>query len=713
MSPVPVGHDDKPLQSLKTVYPQAMTEDIKDPPSPDSGSPGLGNSDEGERIAKRIARAGIASRREAERLIDAGRVTVNGEIMRSPALDVLPDDVITVDGVPVPKAERTRLWRYHKPAGLLVSRGDPQGRRTIYTELPPELSHAISVGRLDYTSEGLLLLTNDGELSRKLELPTGGMARRYRARAFGHIDQKGLDRLKDGITVDGIHYGPIEAKLEEARGANAWIALTLTEGKNREIRNVLRAIGLHVNRLIRTSYGPFQLGDMPPGAVAEVPAASLMRDLGIATERPKGWAKAKPKKQRPGKNARFSTRKPHGDAPNNEGRRGEHQSEHAAGRPEHRPYTPRPTEDRTPESRPAEHRPVEQHSSDVRPPKHRPGDRRPSGNFHGETGREKVGEDGNRVIPERVSTERRPDFRKEKRFSEPRKFEGSKPERREERPRTPRPQAPRDEGPRRDGHRTAPARRDERPRSERKEFDRPRTEDRPRAQRRQAERAEAAPRQEGPRRDGHPVRAVRSERRDDTRAAPRPYAARNNAERSESPRRDGPRPAFKPREDRSSSERSSSDRPPSDRPKSARPYPARGNPERSYYKRPDAERSESPRREGPRPGFKPRDDRSPSDRPRFDRPKSDHPKSERPYGARNASERTHSERPRSERPKPERTFERSDAPRKTAERSQAPRRDDNRNGPKGPPRGPNRGPSSGGPKSGGYRPRGPNADRRR
>jgi 23S rRNA pseudouridine2605 synthase len=692
MSPVPVGHDDKPLRTPKTVYVQAMTEDIKDP-----ASPGLENSNQGERIAKRIARAGLASRREAERLIDAGRVTVNGEIMRSPALDVLPDDVITVDGVPVPKAERTRLWRYHKPAGLLVSRGDPQGRRTIYMDLPPELSHAISVGRLDFTSEGLLLLTNDGELSRKLELPTGGMARRYRARAFGHIDQKGLDRLKDGITVDGIHYGPIEAKLEEARGANAWIALTLTEGKNREIRNVLRAIGLHVNRLIRTSYGPFQLGDMPPGAVAEVPAASLMRDLGIATERPKGWAKAKPKKQRPGKNARFS-RKPHGDAPHHEeqrgeGRRGEHQSERpSGGRPEPRHYTPRPTEDRSTESRPTEHRPAEQRPSDTRPPKHRPGDRRPSGNFHGETGREKVGEDGNRVIPERATAERRPDFRKEKRFSEPRKFEGGKPERREERPRAPRPQASRDEGPRRDGHRTAPARHDERPRSDRKEFDRPRTEDRPRAQRRQAERAEAEPRQEGPRRDGHPVRAVRSERRDDTRAAPHPYAARNNAERSDSQRRDGPRLGFKPREDRS----------PSDRPRSPRPYPARGNPERSYYKRPDAERSESPHREGSRPGFKPREDRSSAERP----------KSGRPYGDRSASER-----PQSERPKFERTFERTEAPRKTADRSQAPRRDDNRDnnrgGPKGPPRGPNRGPSSGGPKTGGYRPRGPNADRRR
>ena len=685
-----------------------MTEDSKAPPSSDSASP-----DSGERIAKRIARAGIASRREAERLIDAGRVTVNGEVMRSPAFDVMPDDAITVDGMPVPKAERTRLWRYHKPAGLLVSRSDPQGRRTIYMDLPAELSHAISVGRLDFTSEGLLLLTNDGELSRKLELPSEGLARRYRARAFGHVDQKTLDRLKNGITVDGIHYGPIEAKLEEARGANAWIALTLTEGKNREIRNVLRAIGLHVNRLIRTSYGPFQLGDMPPGAVAEVPAASLMRDLGIATERPKGWAKAKPKKQRPGKNARFA-RKPHGDGPHNEGRRGERSERTSEERPHERTgpraHMPRPTEQQ-PTERPAfENRPVETHRA-----KHRPGDRRPSGNYHSETGREKVGEDGKRLTAER-RPDARPDVRDKKRFSEPRKLEGGKFEGRKfEGGKTER----REEGPRRDGHRTAPARRDERPRGERKEFDRPRTADRPRAQRRQAERAEAAPRQEGPRRDGHPVPAVRSERRDDTRAAPRPYAARNNAERPESPRRDGPRPGFKPRDDRSSSDRPKFERPPSDRPqsdrprsdhpKSARPYPARGNPERSYYKRPDGERPDAQRRDGPRPGFKPRDDRSSSDRPKFDRSKSDHPKSGRPYGARNASERTQSDRPRSEHPRPER----SDAPRKTADRPQAPRRDDNRGDNRGGPKGPHRGPPSGGPKSGGYRPRGPNADRRR
>jgi len=384
----------------------------------------------GERIAKRIARAGAASRREAERLIDAGRVTVNGAIVRSPALDVTGSDVITIDGIALPKAERTRLWRYHKPAGLLVSRTDPRGRPTIYGELPPELKRAITVGRLDFASEGLLLLTNDGELSRRLELPTGGLVRRYRARAFGHVDQKALDRLARGITVDGVHYGPIQAILEEARGANAWIGLTLTEGKNREVRNVLRAVGLHVNRLIRTHYGPFALGDMPPGAVAEVPAASLMRDLGIAGERPKGWAKAKPKpakhraKQRPGKNARLAARKPGDDRSR-------------AARPEPRGH----------DHKPGDHRP-----SDHRPADHRPGDRRPSGNPHGAAGRAPA-----RVSAERKGSDRRDDLRSGAPHAT-----------------AARPNAARADAPRRDGHRSAPKPHEARPGPERKGGERPR-----------------------------------------------------------------------------------------------------------------------------------------------------------------------------------------------------------------------------------------------
>ncbi|HET9149273.1 MAG TPA: pseudouridine synthase [Alphaproteobacteria bacterium] len=279
-------------------------------------------SKEGERIAKRIARAGVASRREAERLIAEGRVTVDGSVVTSPALNVTAETAIAVDGVALPKPERTRLWRYHKPRERLVSRTDPQGRPTIYQELPPELRRAISVGRLDFNSEGLLLLTNDGELARKLELPAEGLVRRYRARAFGHIDQRALDRLKNGMVVEGIHYGPIEATLEEARGANVWIALALAEGKNREVRKVLAALGLKVNRLIRTSYGPYGLGDLPMGAVAEVPAASLARDLGLAPAKPKGWAKAKPKKQRPGRNARIAARKAAKDGGGRPERRG-------------------------------------------------------------------------------------------------------------------------------------------------------------------------------------------------------------------------------------------------------------------------------------------------------------------------------------------------------------------------------------------------------
>jgi 23S rRNA pseudouridine2605 synthase len=350
-----------------------------------------------ERIAKRIARAGIASRREAERMIAEGRVTVDGNIISSPALDVGPETVITIDGKPLPKPERTKIWRYHKPRERLVSRSDPQGRPTIYADLPPELAHAIAVGRLDFNSEGLLLLTNDGELARKLELPSEGVARHYRARAFGHIDQKALDRLAEGITVEGVHYGPIEAKLEEARGANVWIALSLSEGKNREIRRVLEAIGLKVNRLIRTSYGPFHLGDLPSGAVTEVSGASMVRDVGISDVKPKGWAKAKPKKnQRPGKNARIAFRNKEGEQRRAAEMHNERNPGHKPGdrrpsgklhkaRPHHpngnRPDGNRPGGDRASESRPGGNRPDGNRADGNRPWRNKTGDeRRPSEN---------------------------------------------------------------------------------------------------------------------------------------------------------------------------------------------------------------------------------------------------------------------------------------------------------------------------------------------
>ena len=236
-------------------------------------------SAEGERIAKFLARAGVCSRRDGERLIAEGRVKLNGKVLDTPAVKVSPQDKVSVDGRPVGAAEATRLWRFHKPAGLVTTHRDPAGRPTVFEQLPADLPRVISVGRLDLTSEGLLLLTNDGELARRLELPSNGWLRRYRARAYGRVTQEELDTLKDGITVEGVRYGPIEATLERA-AANAWITLSLTEGKNREVRRVLDALGLKVNRLIRIAYGPFQLGTLASGAVEEVPRRVLRDQLG-------------------------------------------------------------------------------------------------------------------------------------------------------------------------------------------------------------------------------------------------------------------------------------------------------------------------------------------------------------------------------------------------------------------------------------------------
>jgi len=233
-----------------------------------------------ERIAKAMARAGIASRREVERLIGLGKVAVNGKILDTPATLVTRDDVITVNGKPIGAAQATRVWRYHKPAGLVTSHNDPQDRPTVFDALPSNLPRVISVGRLDLNTEGLLILTNDGELSRALELPQTELVRQYRARARGRVTQLQLDSLKEGVTVDGVRYGPIEARLEKAveksdseggRGpANLWISVSITEGKNREVRKVLEHLGLTVNRLIRLAYGPFQLGTLPIGSVEEV-----------------------------------------------------------------------------------------------------------------------------------------------------------------------------------------------------------------------------------------------------------------------------------------------------------------------------------------------------------------------------------------------------------------------------------------------------------
>jgi 23S rRNA pseudouridine2605 synthase len=239
----------------------------------------------GERIAKVVSRAGLASRRDAEEWIVQGRVTVNGRVINSPALDVTANDVVTVDGKPLPPRERTRLFLFHKPRGLMTTHADPEGRPTVFDNLPEGLPRLISVGRLDFNTEGLLLLTNDGGLVRALELPETGWLRRYRVRAHGEVTQAQLDELKRGIEVDGVKYGPIDATLERDQGANVWLVFAIREGKNREVRNVMAHLGLEVNRLIRVSYGPFQLGELAEGQVEEVKTRVLREQLGekIAT----------------------------------------------------------------------------------------------------------------------------------------------------------------------------------------------------------------------------------------------------------------------------------------------------------------------------------------------------------------------------------------------------------------------------------------------
>ena len=262
-----------------------MIDHAFDPNAPGgSGQDALDSASDGERVAKALARAGVASRREVERLIAAGRVRLNGQLLDTPAIKIAPGDVLTVDGAVVGAPEPARVWRYHKPAGLVTTHKDPKDRPTVFDHLPAGLPRVISVGRLDLNTEGLLLLTNDGTLARALELPATGLARRYRARARGAATQEKLDRLKDGMTVEGVHYGPIDARLDKAKeggtGANLWITLTLHEGKNREVRKVLEALGLTVNRLIRLSYGPFQLGTLEPGAVEEVGPRVIREQLG-------------------------------------------------------------------------------------------------------------------------------------------------------------------------------------------------------------------------------------------------------------------------------------------------------------------------------------------------------------------------------------------------------------------------------------------------
>jgi len=260
---------------------------------------------DGERIAKRLARAGVASRRGSESMIAAGRVAVNGKAIDSPALNVGPTDRITVDGRPLPEAEPMRLWRHYKPLGLVTSASDEKGRETVFQHLPEDMPRVMSIGRLDLNSEGLLLLTNDGALKRRLELPSTGWLRKYRVRAKGTPADADLAPLRAGITVDRERFAPMTVAIDRQQGANVWLTIGLREGRNREVRRALERVGLIVNRLIRISYGPFQLGDLVPGAVEEVRAKVLRDQLGVAlrTDAPRASG-ATARKERPGRSSK-------------------------------------------------------------------------------------------------------------------------------------------------------------------------------------------------------------------------------------------------------------------------------------------------------------------------------------------------------------------------------------------------------------------------
>jgi 23S rRNA pseudouridine2605 synthase len=302
------------LPATKARRMMAMTGKEKPPTSnaPAKDKPAT-ETPEGERIAKVLSRAGIASRREAERLIELGEVKVNGKTITSPALNVTARDKITVRGEPVGAPEPPRLWLYYKPEGLVTSASDEKGRDTVFDHLPEDMPRVMSIGRLDLNSEGLLLLTNDGELKRKLELPSTGWLRKYRVRVKGNPTEPEIEPLRKGITVDGDRFQPMEVKIDRHQGANAWLTVGLREGKNREIRRAMTHIGLTVNRLIRISYGPFRLNELEPGEVEELKPRVLREQLGLAEEGdapPKPVRKLAPKPTRTGKDADRPARSP-------------------------------------------------------------------------------------------------------------------------------------------------------------------------------------------------------------------------------------------------------------------------------------------------------------------------------------------------------------------------------------------------------------------
>ncbi len=279
-----------------------MTEDATAAAETGGTEPGEAAAGRGERIAKWLARAGVASRRDAEKLLADGVVAVNGTVVTHPATFIDPGDIVQVRGAVVDAPDRTRLWRYHKPEGLVTTHRDPQGRPTVFDKLPPGLPRVVSVGRLDLNSEGLLLLTNDGALARRLELPANGWTRRYRVRVYGEIDNRALGSLVRGVVVEGVRYGPIEAMLDARTGTNSWLSVALKEGHNREVRKVMAHLGLQVTRLIRVAYGPFQLGNLERSAVDEITGKVLREQLSeVGTPSALKPGAVKPGAPRPGR----------------------------------------------------------------------------------------------------------------------------------------------------------------------------------------------------------------------------------------------------------------------------------------------------------------------------------------------------------------------------------------------------------------------------
>jgi 23S rRNA pseudouridine2605 synthase len=565
---------------------------------------------EAERVAKVVARAGLGSRREIEDWIAAGRVAVNGEVLESPARTVTPEDVITVDGQPIPAKERTRLYLYHKPKGVVTTNYDPEGRPTLFEILPAGLPRLVSVGRLDLTTEGLILLTNDGGLARILELPETGWLRRYRVRAKGDITQDKLDALIKGITVEGVHYGPIEAVLDRVQGSNVWMTMALREGKNREVRNVLSELGLQVNRLIRLSYGPFQLAEIAQGAVEEVRTRVLSDQIGPELAAAAGADFTGPMFDHAAAEEEERSARTRAKAPDGQDRH------------RRRPISTAPSEDKTVSagilsdrkgrkflvqrvrSNEPEH-PAEEERPARAPRREREG---------GERGFRPRGERPEGDRPHRARSEG--DRPARSRTGEDRPFrprgdrpEGDRPPRRE-RPEGDRPFRARTEGDR-------PARAGEdrtfRPRGDRPEGDRP-----PRRERPEGDRP-FRPRSERPEGD-RPPRRERPE-------GDRPFRARPEGDRPARPHSGGDRP-FRPR-----GERPEGDRPFRSRPEGERPF-----------------RERAPRREGPDEGrsFRPRTERPEGGRP----PRRERPEGERPFRSRSEGDRPF--RPRSERPEGDR-----------------------------------------------------------